>query len=134
MPWPRNQLSKPFRPEQLHQRTFGAVVFLMHTTDLDHLSLVGDVFDSKYLTDYQRFRKPVDVQDPGVLATAFGRVALAAQPERVQSLLRKGVPRTTRHTPTADEILRSLVRDTAPCFALEHEQTLAGWSCVALEG
>jgi DNA-binding IclR family transcriptional regulator len=118
--------------QELHQRAFGAVVFLVDTTDLDHLSLVGDVFDRKYSTDYQSFRKPVDVQDPGVLATAFGRVALAGQPERVRSLLRKGVPRTTRHTPTADEILRSLVRDTARGFALEHEQTLAGWSCIAL--
>ena len=122
-------VSAPYLQE-LFERA-GGFIWLIETTSLDHLTLVTSVYDHTavlYSNDWPR-----NFDEPGIIASALGQVVLAGHPDRVEGLLQRGIPRLTRHTPIQPRhVLAALARATSEGLAVEHEQMLLGWSCLAI--
>ncbi|MFT3970811.1 MAG: IclR family transcriptional regulator C-terminal domain-containing protein [Micropruina sp.] len=115
------------------QRRTGVAVWMVDVSSAAEWVLVGSIYDriaahTQYSDDWPR--RP---QDPAVLASALGAVALADEPAAVDKLLRRGVPRLTPHT--AIEPIRALAalhRAKDAGALIEHGRFRLGWSCVAV--
>jgi DNA-binding IclR family transcriptional regulator len=109
------------------------VIWLVELSPAEHLTtLVTAVFDRTslpYSNDWPR-----NLDNPSILATALGLVALTDHPRTVETHLRHGIPKLTRHTPDQPrQVLAALARTAGEGLAVEHEQVHLGWSCLAIQ-
>ena len=123
-------LSEPYLQE-MFERTRG-VIWLVELRPAEHLTtLVTAVFDRTSLPYSNEWPRKLD--NPSILATALGLVALTDDPRTVETHLRRGIPKLTRHTPDQPrQVLAALARAAGDVLAVEHEQVHLGWSCLAI--
>lgn len=125
------ELAMPHLQEVLAQNP-GSVVFQMDTRDPDHAALVSALFD-RFGRQYADARWPHDLTQPAALATAMGRLVLSHYPDRIETLLRAGVPQLTGLTATTPGQVRlALARARGDGFAVEHQNVRRGWSCMTV--
>lgn len=108
----------------------GEVAWMTTFTETS-ITLLDSAFGSRRAED-MRHPWPATIRSPGFLTTAAGRLVLADRPTLVEDLQLRALPRRTRYTVTnwrqvSDAIER--VRDTR--VAVEHEQAMLGYSCIA---
>jgi DNA-binding IclR family transcriptional regulator len=108
----------------------GEVAWMTTFTDTRN-TLLESAFGMHRAADMRR-PWPSVIRSPAFLTTAAGRLVLADRPDLVEDLRSRVLPRLTPYTVTdwhriAADVARA--RDTR--VAVEHEQTLLGWGCVA---
>ena len=97
------------------------------------VTVIDTVFGFNRAVDMRRGSWPTRFDHPGFLATAVGRLVLADRPDLFARLTSRPLTPFTRDTTTSCAHLRSaldVVRDTG--VAVEHNQVMSGFSCVAV--
>lgn len=75
---------------------------------------------------------PRSVHRAGLMLAAGGQVAMADHPERVEELLRQGLPRSSPYSPVrAKQIVDGMTRCRETGRAIDREGFMPGWACVA---
>lgn len=75
---------------------------------------------------------PRTLQRAGLVLAAGGRAAIADRPERVEELLRAGVPRSSPYSPAgADRIVEAITHCRENGWTVDREGFILGWACVA---
>lgn len=115
--------------QDLFART-GEIVWASAFTDTTN-AIVSHAFGSHRAADMRR-PWPTAIRNAGFLASAVGKIVLADRPDLAAEVRSHPLPRLTRYTPTNwAQVSRTIegVRDGG--VAIEHEQTMLGYSCIA---
>ncbi|WP_067458011.1 IclR family transcriptional regulator [Actinomadura macra] len=116
--------------QDLFART-GEIVWVC-LTDGSAVTFMASAFGANRAPDMQRTCWPQDFRSAALQSSALGRVLLADRPDLLEELRgRPPVPQTPHATTSWPRFLAGVqaVRDTA--IAVEHQQCLLGFSCVA---
>jgi DNA-binding IclR family transcriptional regulator len=116
---------------ELHGRT-RAAVWVVDIRSNTEWPTIGSVYGGAGATQYTD-NWDHNPNQPAVLASALGILALAQTPARAEELMRRSVPRLTRNTEVEphriDAALR-LARESGE--VVERERFVLGWSCLTL--
>ena len=115
--------------QDLFART-GEIVWVSAFTDTSN-ALLHSAFGTNRAADMQR-PWPNAIRSPGFLTTAAGRILLTDRPELAEHLHTRSLPRLTPYTLTHPAKIATAIktaRDTG--IAIEHEESLLGYSCIA---
>jgi DNA-binding IclR family transcriptional regulator len=116
--------------QDLFART-GEVVWVSAASETTY-SLVDMAFGANRAEELRRRIWPTVIRRPVFLATAAGRVLLADRPDLAERLQSRPLRPLTRYTVTSwPQVAAALnvVRDTGT--AIEHDQVMLGYSCIA---
>ncbi|WP_443218503.1 IclR family transcriptional regulator domain-containing protein [Rathayibacter sp. YIM 133350] len=117
---------------ELHKLS-GAAVWAVDVRNFPDWTVVGSIYDTsavrnRYSDDWRH-----DPTDASIMASALGHVGLADHPDRVENLLRRGIPRLTPNTETNPQrVLTILHRARQDRELIEHGGVWRGWSCIAV--
>jgi DNA-binding IclR family transcriptional regulator len=116
--------------QELFART-GEIVWVCVLADAD-VTLVYSAFGANRADEVRRKGWPFGLNNLAFQATAAGRIVLADRPDLVERRRSRPLPAITPHTTISWPRLTATldaVRDSG--IAIEHQQCLSGYSCVA---
>lgn len=116
--------------QDLFART-GEVVWISAVTETTFV-LVDSAFGTDWAKEFRRRGWPTVIRSTVFLATAAGRLLLADRPDLAGWLQSRPLPPPTRYTVTSWPQVAAeldLIRETG--VAIEHEQAMLGYSCIA---